>query len=149
MRVVHRSRLPLKRRSKAPPKAGIRVLGALVVALGLLGSLLVQTAHFAFVQHRLCEHGELSHEDEVPLSSRATAREKHDQPAVDTDSSRAEKAHDHCDALAVRHRLVDAVGCSLGPCTLVSILLQTIGAGSEERPRTMLSLAPKSSPPRI
>ncbi len=121
----------------------------LLTALGLLlaqGSVLF---HLLLVPHRTCEHGELV-EVAAPLATppapAAATTPRSDQQQIE--HSRADGAgHDHCDALAVRHRLAE-VGPSIAPATLLLIApLRVGGDHAETRPVALLSLAPKSSPP--
>jgi hypothetical protein len=110
--------------------------------------------HLLLVQHRTCEHGELvevavakaAPAAGTSVTSVSSATGRSDQPQIE--QSRADGAgHDHCDALAVRHRLPD-LGPSIGPATLLLITpVATESDRAETRPVALLALAPKSSPP--
>jgi hypothetical protein len=120
---------------------------AILIALALL---LVQGPslfHLLVVPHATCEHGELVEAGPTPASPHAdatNARPSAEHPRIDRGR---EGGHEHCDALAVRHRLPD-VGVFVAPATLLPVtLIDAGGERLEARPVPILSLAPKSSPP--
>ena len=102
--------------------------------------------HLLLVPHVTCEHGELIHVSRqarneggaaVAPSSRSEAKACHAKGA----------GHDHCDTLAVRHRISE-VGPAVPSAMLSWIEPVTVsGERSEVRAVPLLSLAPKSSPP--
>jgi hypothetical protein len=119
---------------------------ALLTTLALLlaqGPLLL---HLLLVPHRTCEHGELVELARARIPAPAAQVPRSDHPQVDLDRAGC-GSHEHCDALALRHRLPE-VEPSVGPATLLRIdPIATAGARAERRPVALLSLAPKSSPP--
>jgi hypothetical protein len=103
--------------------------------------------HLLLVQHATCEHGDLIEIAAAAVEATSTrASSPPDQTHVER--SHADSAgHDHCDALAVRHRVPD-VGVWIAPSTLLpGTLIEDGGERGEARPVPLLSLAPKSSPP--
>lgn len=130
------------------PATWLRSWQAILVTLGLLIAQGPMVAHLLLVRHVTCEHGEL-----VEGGSHA---ESHEASADDGSAGeRAEKgtgeesSHEHCDALALRHRPT-AMGIVVGPATLLEIERSpSVGEGAEARPVPLLSLAPKGSPPAV
>jgi hypothetical protein len=130
-------------------RAGARPLHVLLITLGLLllqGPMLL---HLLLVRHTTCEHGELI---EVSRSNggnggvAVTPRDPSDQPQVRVSQSNG-GGHDHCDAMALRHRVAE-VGPAVASASLSWIEPVTVGGErSEMRAVPLLSLAPKSSPP--
>lgn len=153
---VHRR---LKRRPRrAPPSAAHvrpRVLASLVVALGLLFGQLVQISHLLLVPHQACEHGELTHvtlpvaEPELAEPARPLdgMRRGEATRAVEP-SEQAKGEHDHCEPRALCRRDAE-LGPFVGEASLLDILdLRALPPALERRPIALLSVAPKSSPPR-
>ncbi len=130
----------------AARKQSLRVL---LIALGLLLAQGMALFHLLIVPHATCEHGDLvevaaSPSDGSPLPS-TERHEPSDQPQVA--SHGGSSGHDHCDALAVRHR-VPGVGSSIGAASLAWIApIEAHGERGEVRSVPLLLLAPKSSPP--
>jgi hypothetical protein len=129
-------------------RAGRRPWHVLLVAFGLLLAQGPMLLHLLLVPHVTCEHGELVE------GARAGRDPEHPRAAADrTDQQQIERAHgdgaghDHCDALAVRHR-VPEVGASVASASLLWVVpIEAGGDHAETRPVPLLSLAPKSSPP--
>ncbi len=120
---------------------------ALLIALGLLLAQGPQLFHLLLVPHATCEHGDLVE------GARAAAGADGGAAARSPDRPQIERAHpgsdshDHCDALAVRHRLPD-MDAPVAEASLLWIApIEEGGAGAEARPVPLLSLAPKVSPP--
>ncbi len=118
---------------------------ALFVALGLVVAQGISAFHLLLVPHATCEHGELV--EAGPSASRPPRSERSDHDQIAPGA--AERGdHDHCDALAVRHRVPDAA-MPIGAATLLVVLpLAEPGAQAEVRAIPLLALAPKASPPR-
>lgn len=141
---VRRAR-PASTRSK---RTFLRSWQAIVVTLGLLIAQGPMLAHMLLVRHVTCEHGE--------LVDRGSHAQSHDTSAEEgasgdraTKGSGEESSHDHCDALALRHRPT-AMGIVVGPATLLEVERPAmVGEGAEQRPVPLLSLAPKGSPPVV
>jgi hypothetical protein len=113
--------------------------------------------HLLLVPHTTCEHGELVEGVRKTAVTMGETPKPPARPAAEsksrTDQAQIERAHgdgtghDHCDALAVRHR-VPEVGASVAAASLVWIVPVESGAArAEVRPVPLLSLAPKGSPP--
>jgi hypothetical protein len=115
----------------------------LLIALGLLllqGPVLL---HLLLVQHTTCEHGELV--EVAPQSRVAVVLEPpSDRPQI---KAGQRSGHEHCDALALRHRVPDvapAIACA-SLQWIEPIVACGERAGTQAVP--LLSLAPKGSPP--
>jgi hypothetical protein len=119
------------------------VLGVIVLQLG-------SAAHLVLVQHARCVHGELVHEHDEHGDRAAGAQENGvGAAATREDNPGASHDEDHCDALAVTHRIPDAPA-PVGAATLLTILpVAAIGAAREIRPIGLLDVAPKGSPPAV
>jgi hypothetical protein len=101
--------------------------------------------HLLLVPHATCEHGELV-EGAKPAASWVPAAPRSDQAEIGRAHGDG-SGHEHCDALAVRHR-VPEIGVSVATASLLEIVPVEIGRDlTETRPIPLLSLAPKSSPP--
>ena len=134
-------------RRVAPSRAA--PLHILLIALGLLFAQVPSLLHLLLVPHATCEHGDLVEQPQWGAGAPAS-------PGVVQDEHRSDRpqvtaahgsGHDHCDALAVRHRLPE-VGVSVAAASLLSIEpVAERGERGETRPVPLLSLAPKSSPP--
>jgi len=99
--------------------------------------------HLLFVPHATCEHGELVEGARPRAEASSPVKPGEAQIAASHEAD----GHDHCDALALRHRIPE-VGPSVAAASLVEITL--IDEGGERagmRPLPILSLAPKGSPP--
>jgi hypothetical protein len=124
---------------------------AALVAVALLLLQGPSLLHLLLVQHATCEHGDLievtsSAAEAAPAAAPTRASAPSDQARIER-SHGDNAGHDHCDALAVRHRVPD-VGVSIAPSTLLpGTLIEAGGERGEARPVPLLSLAPKSSPP--
>jgi len=141
-----RSRTALGTRAPAARRRPLRVL---LIALGLLiaqGPILL---HLLLVQHVTCEHGELVEVRRPRVSSRHAGHriaKRSDAPTL-TEGTADRPGHDHCDVVAMRHRIPD-VAPPVAAASLVWVELATIdGARAEQRAVPILSLAPKGSPP--
>ncbi len=108
--------------------------------------------HLLLVAHRTCEHGEL-----VELAAQDKGARARATPAAATEADRSTpqivadhadgRSHDHCDALAVRHRATDA-GAYVAVASLLGVEpIAPPGERGAMRSVPLLSLAPKSSPP--
>jgi hypothetical protein len=147
-------RLARVRRARRPgPRGGwpcaARPWQALLIALALLlaqGSALL---HLALIPHATCEHGELVEGARPAEQARiGTPEGRPDRPQIDQAHHDGD-GHDHCDALALRHRLPDVLA-PVAEASLLSIApIEECTAGVETRPVPLLSLAPKGSPPAV
>jgi len=124
-------------------------LHILLIALGLLFAQVPSVLHLLLVPHATCEHGELV-ELAGPVEHApgvAAQPDRRSQGPQIASSHRDGSGHDHCDALALRHR-VPEVGVSVAAASLLSIEPSAErGERGETRPLPILALAPKSSPP--
>jgi hypothetical protein len=112
----------------------------------VLFSQLVQLAHFALVEHAVCEHGDLVHESAVKhAGTRDTARGEGAGLRSAAPSGAGE--HEHCGARALPFRGAEIGPSCAEPTLLASIEIPAQAAQPERRPLAPLSLAPKSSPP--
>jgi hypothetical protein len=103
--------------------------------------------HLLLVPHTTCEHGELV-EGVRKQPAAAEGKSRSDQAQIER-AHGGRTGHDHCDALAVRHR-VPEIGASVAAASLVWITPVEDGAErAEMRPVPLLSLAPKGSPPSV
>ena len=99
--------------------------------------------HLLLVPHTTCEHGELV--EVAPGSRVAEVREPPSaRPQI---KAGRQSGHEHCDALAMRHRVPD-----VAPAIACASLqwIEPIPAGGERagtQAVPLLSLAPKGSPP--
>ncbi len=121
---------------------------AFVVAL-LLAGRVSSVAHMALTRHVQCVHGELIHAayDQSPRSVTSAQPDAHD---VAVDNARVSVAsHEHCDATAVVDAVVEQ-GRPVIAAQLISwqLLSRTVGPAVRQQAIAILSLAPKSSPPR-
>jgi hypothetical protein len=119
----------------------------MLVAIGLLVLQAPSLFHLLLVSHTTCEHGELV---ELPAGSEPhVSADDHDRSRERADRGHPEKqGHDHCDALAVRHRPADVAPPLVAPSLLTIAPAILLGESAESRPLAVLALAPKSSPPR-
>ncbi len=127
-----------------------RPLRVLLIALGLLMAQVPMLLHLLLVAHTTCEHGELV-ELIAPIGASrpgpaAKSAGQTDPPAFVADHADG-RGHDHCDALAVRHRVPDLPPCVAAASLLWIEPLALHGERAETRSVPLLSLAPKSSPP--
>lgn len=127
---------------------GLRSWQAILVTLGLLIAQAPMLAHLLIVRHVTCEHGEL-------VEGKGHSSREEAAPSDDGDGERAlpggeaDAEHEHCDALALRHRPSEG-GIHVGEATLLEIERSVaLGRGHEARQIPLLSLAPKGSPPAI
>ena len=153
------SRPPRTRRARAslagrsPAVAGWRrSWQALLIVLGLMlaqGSTLL---HLALVRHVTCEHGDLvevgSRDAAPPRASREISSiDEGDRSPGAEPGDGSDGEHDHCDALGVRHRPTE-LSVHVPEAIVVDIdAPRALSPGDEERPVSILALAPKSSPP--
>lgn len=137
---------------RRPRRAGRPVfggrLGSLLFALGLLVVQLGSAAHLILVEHARCAHGELTHGHGDHAAPAAGAHEDE----TGADSARGDDpdpAHDedHCDALAVTHRVPDAPSPVGAATVLATLPVAEPDAPCEIRPIGLLDVAPKGSPP--
>lgn len=140
----------LRRGHVGRPRGRGRIVSLLLV-LGVIVLQLGSAAHLVLVEHARCVHGELVHEHDSHGDQAAGAQEN----GVGVAATRGDNTgpshddEDHCDALAVTHRIPDAPA-PVGAATLLTILpVAEIGAALEIRPIGLLDVAPKSSPPAV
>lgn len=146
------ARAPLSYRGRSATRAVLRALASLVALLVTLSSL-GQVAHFLLVPHAICaEHGEL-----LELSERAShVAASHAEPAS-TKHARAAapeqlSEHDHCEILARGQReqaLPAPPAPRLLPPASVTAELVWVAESTVFHGLSALSLAPKTSPPRV
>jgi len=139
---------------RARPKA----LASLLVVFGLLFGQLLQLAHLLLVPHQACEHGELTHvaapsvtpfvTTNLPPASAHAARRSGEDPRLVEASGKAAGEHEHCEPRALCRR-DEGVAPFVGEASLLDVLdLGALPPAPERRPIALLSVAPKSSPPR-
>lgn len=135
---------------------------ALWVALYALGFLL-STAHFSFVAHRVCEHGEVAHVEvgelahcesdalAAPRAAQAEALRSVSEPGLPADHSPApleDEGHEHCELDPATQA---APSFELAPLGFAQWLEECFGPRVEPAPRApaiaILRLAPGRSPP--
>ena len=141
-----RARRPAQRRSGGRARVRPAALASLFIILGLLFAQLVQLSDLLLFQHRACEHGELVH-GPLRASSEAAAASSEDEPRLVAAPS-GHDDHDHCDAMAIRHRMA-ALAVHVPEATLLAGTdSPVLASGSPQRPIALLAVAPKASPPR-
>lgn len=103
--------------------------------------------HFLFVPHATCEHGELVERTGQGADAQPRAAERRqDQQQIERSHQDGE-GHDHCDALAMRHR-VPEVGANVAAASILWVApIEGDVERTGTRPVPLLSLAPKGSPP--
>ena len=139
----------LRRGHIGRPRGRGRIVSLLLV-LGVIVLQLGSAAHLVLVQHARCVHGELVHEHDEH-GDRAAASQENGGGVVAASGDATGPSHDedHCDALAVTHRIPDAPA-PVGAATLLSLApIAAIGAALEIRPIGLLDVAPKGSPPAV
>lgn len=152
---VHRR---LDRRPRRAPPSAARArppaLASLVIVFGLLFGQFLQLSHLLLVPHQACEHGELTHAA-LPAGAKPGAdprpregiRRGEETSALES-SDQASGEHDHCEPRALCHR-DEGIAPFIGEASLLDILDQrALPPAPERRPIALLSVAPKSSPPR-
>jgi hypothetical protein len=105
-------------------------------------------AHLLLVHHARCVHGEMVHDGDTHEARAldASGDRSGDEAASEGDPGSSHD-EDHCDVLAVTHRIPDAPA-PLGAATLLTILpTSELAAALEVRPVRLLHVAPKGSPP--
>jgi hypothetical protein len=143
-----RARRPCRpRRGDHGRVAAPRPWHGVLIALALLLLQGPSVFHLLFVPHATCVHGELVDASPHPQrSAHVGAPPDQDHPRIDRGDEDG-AGHEHCDALAVRHRVPD-VDVFVAPATLLPVtLIDAGGERLEARPVPLLSLAPKGSPP--
>ena len=141
-----RARRPAQRRSGGRSRVRPAALASLFIILGLLFAQLVQLSDLLLFQHRPCEHGEFVH-GPLHASSEATAASSEEaQRLLAAPSSHDD--HDHCDAMAIRHRLATLAVHVPEATVLAGTDSPVLASGSPQRPIALLAVAPKASPPR-
>jgi hypothetical protein len=119
----------------------------LLIALGLLllqGPVLL---HLLLVPHITCEHGELV--EVAALAPGSRAAELREPPSAQPQiKAGGQSGHEHCDALAMRHRVPDVAPAIA--CASLQWIEPIVACGERAGTRAVpiLSLAPKGSPPR-
>ncbi len=138
-----------------------RLLQALWISLYAL-SLLLSTAHYSFISHRVCEHGDVAHVEAGVLAhcdgglanSRsvdwsAPSAAAHVDSGSDESAPPEEDGHEHCELDPATQA---APAFELSPLTFAQWLDECFGPASEPAPRApdiaILRLAPGHSPPR-
>lgn len=141
-----RARRPAQRRSGGRARVRPAALASLFIILGLLFAQLVQLSDLLLFQHRACEHGELVHGPLHASSEAAAASSEEDQRLLAAPSGHDD--HDHCDAMAIRHRLAALTAHVPEATLLAGTDSPVLASGSPQRPIALLAVAPKASPPR-
>ncbi len=138
------------RGQRSGPSSRPAPLHLLLIAVGLLFAQVPSLLHLLLVPHTTCEHGELVETmggPEGPPQPPLILRGERERARTSVIGGARRDGHDHCDALAVRHR-VPEVGVSVAAASLVWLTpAAEHGDRGETRPVPLLSLAPKSSPP--
>lgn len=130
-----------------PWPSSVWSLWCVMLAVGMLATIGLRLSHMLFVQHVVCEHGQLV--DANASEAHAAVHALAQAPRADLEQgSPADCAHDHCDALAIHHRVgVELPGPVLGPAP--SFIEIAFAAPSEPAfGPSPLDYAPKNSPPR-
>jgi hypothetical protein len=144
-------RIARPRRAARPRPAGgrsapaRRSLHVLLIAIGVLLLQGPSLLHLLLVPHTTCEHGELvevARRPEVPEAREARST----QPEIAVGHGAA--SHEHCDALALRHRVPDVAPAVAGASLAWIEPIARDGERAETRAVPILSLAPKGSPPQ-
>lgn len=117
-----------------------------MLALGVLFAQLAQLAHFALVEHTVCEHGDLVHESAAKQAATRDAAPG-ESAGLRSAASIGAGEHEHCDARALPFQGAEIGPSCAEPTLLALIEIPTQAAHPERRPLAPLSLAPKSSPP--
>ncbi len=118
----------------------------LLIALGLLLAQGPMLLHLLLVPHTTCEHGELV-EGARAHSPVPVFEERSDAPQIERSHGDG-AGHDHCDVLAVRHR-VSEVGASVAAASLLSIApIEASGDRAETRPVPLLLARSQELAPR-
>ena len=154
-----------KRRLPSRPSAGRAAQATWARLLLAVFALFLHGARISeawIVQHALCEHGEVVHagayeaeesaghaeEFSHHAGESAGHAEKTSRHAEEISRHAEEPEHDHCVASTLHHRTGD-IGPSIAEPSLIAIALSRgVASRPEARPIELLSLAPKSSPPR-
>lgn len=120
------------------------MLASLAVVLGLLFAQLVQLSDLLLFQHTACQHGELVHGPaHAPVKAEAA-----DEDGNQRLGSAPADDHEHCEALAIRHR-ESAVALHVPEAMILGWAdTPVLVLGSPRRPIALLDVAPKASPPR-
>jgi len=124
-----------------------------LLALAVTAAQLFVLGHLVFVTHTICEHGALLHVERVPAVDPAAVDPAAVDPPDDRVAARPGKGagahHQHCDAFGVRPAVIAVAPSFDAPAPLEGVLLpEQHGARAAVLPIELLSLAPKSSPPR-
>ena len=149
-RIERRPRRARPSAARARPTA----LASLVTVFGLLFAQLLQLSHLLLIPHQACEHGELTHaalpsgaKPGTDPRTREGLRRGEETSAVES-SDQARGEHDHCEPRALCRR-DEGIAPFIGEASLLDILdLRALPPAPERRPIALLSVAPKSSPPR-
>jgi hypothetical protein len=134
-------------RRRATPHRHLFALLALAVAFVQL----VGLGHLVFVTHAICEHGALLHvEHEAVAAPKIDDRPAAEDRVAARPGQSADGHHQHCDPFAVRPAVVAVAPSFEAPAPFEGVLLpETAVVRAAFPPIDLLSLAPKSSPPRI
>ena len=124
---------------------GRRAHASWLVVLATLLTHLFSVGHMVVFSHTRCEHGELVHAGHDHAKSARGGHERGHDTATQGESV---GDHDHCQASGVMPGVV-ATPEVCAPLTMLdeSLLPWSIRDASAVRPESILSLAPKSSPP--
>jgi hypothetical protein len=141
-----------QRRSRQATSGLWRVLATLV-ALLLTASSLGQVAHFLLVPHAICaQHGELLELQEQRAHLQAAQHpDESDKKLAHASTQEAASAHDHCQVLARGQReqsLPPAPPSTLHPLLFAEFITISAAQVGAAKALTLLSQAPKTSPPR-
>lgn len=139
------------RARRLAPRAPRGFLASVFLLVALFASQLAQLGHFVFIQHELCEHGDIVHvgRGEPRTSALAAPSSRNGEDAARPGSASHGDEHEHCDGNAVRCR-VDAPAAFSADALLLSFLVEPKAPErAEVRAVDALYLAPKSSPPTV
>lgn len=136
---------------RSPWRVGLALWVGCVALVALAATGFGRTLHFALVPHERCEHGKLVHPrrhgqaHQAAVATVAAAR-----ALAWLQGHGVADGHDHCDVKAVPPADVPQLGVG-APVAVLSWVLApaTTPRLAERRPIALLSLAPKSSPPRL
>lgn len=137
------------RARRLAPRAPRGFVASVFLLVALFASQLAQLGHFVFIQHELCEHGDIVHvgREEARASDVTRDVSRSGEDAARSGSAAHGDEHEHCDGNAVRCQ-VGAPSAFSADAILLSFLLEPIAPErAEVRAVDALYLAPKSSPP--
>jgi hypothetical protein len=140
----------------------VRLVAFAAVAMVAIAGHLAQLGHFLLVSHRMCEHGALVHETQAEaeeLALHAAERQAEHEDRAGTREGRrtlpdaagqgdGDGEHGHCDPFALRSSATLTEPFCLDVAQVdASVLPWSMRPHDGARAISILSLAPKSSPP--